>query len=124
MKNGYANFFIGKKSFRVHRLSYEHYFGVIPNGIGVCHHCDVPNCVRPDHLFLGNQKDNLLDCKNKKRTTIGIKNAMAKLSDSKIFQIRKIYESKSETQRSIAKLFGVTQSNVSRIVNKSLWNHV
>ncbi len=124
MKNGYANFFIGKKSQRVHRLSYQHYFGSIPNGLGVLHKCDVRNCIRPDHLFTGTQKDNLQDCKIKGRTTIGIKNAMAKLDDEKASLIRKLYSSGGITQRTLATQFGITQSNVSRLVGRKHWTHI
>src|SRR5262245_12283312 len=45
----------------VHRVSWITNRGPIPNGIYVCHHCDTPNCFRPDHLFLGTPQDNVAD---------------------------------------------------------------
>jgi hypothetical protein len=68
-KTGYG--MIGKERTRgcslTHRVSWELAHGPIPNGLFVCHKCDNPGCVRPDHLFLGSQKTNMADCSAKGR---------------------------------------------------------
>src|SRR5262245_23452394 len=51
----------------VHRISWIVNRGPIPNGIYVCHHCDTPNCFRPEHLFLGTPQENVWDMISKGR---------------------------------------------------------
>jgi len=67
--NGYGNFHVnvheGLK--KAHRVSWDLFRGSIPEDTCVCHHCDNPPCVNPEHLFLGTTKDNMGDMSRKGR---------------------------------------------------------
>jgi hypothetical protein len=71
---GYARFNLGGHQGRhvpAYRFSYEAFVGPIPAGMLACHKCDVPQCVNPDHIFIGTQTDNMRDCAIKGRTAKG-----------------------------------------------------
>ncbi len=57
----------GRRSTGAHRFAWEIVRGPVPDGLFVCHRCDNPPCVRPDHLFLGTASDNAWDCARKGR---------------------------------------------------------
>lgn len=65
---GYGAFAIDGRNRPAHRVSFELFKGKIPEGIFVCHKCDIPACVNPDHLFLGTHQDNMDDRSKKGRT--------------------------------------------------------
>ena len=77
-QDGYGKWVINRKTVISHRFVWELVNGPIPVGLFVCHTCDVRNCVRPDHLFLGTHKDNMRDMREKGRAAKGDANSARK----------------------------------------------
>lgn len=68
-KEGFEYGVVKRRGRRIlaHRMAYELTHGSVPDGMFVCHRCDNPSCIKPDHLFVGDQTDNMRDCANKGR---------------------------------------------------------
>lgn len=98
-----------------HRFSYALGNGPIPPGMLVCHHCDNPPCVRPDHLYLGDNATNTRDRTVRGRGVKGSASPNTRLSDADVAEIRARYAD-GESQPKLARAFGIGQSSVNRIV--------
>jgi len=86
----------------------------------VCHHCDNPICVRPDHLFVGTEKDNQVDRVRKGRGGIGERNGNSKLTTEKVKLMRQKLAAGATTTM-VAKEFGVSQEMASYIRLNRYW---
>lgn len=109
--------------YRPYRVVYELLVGPIPPGLVICHKCDNPICLNPDHLFAGTQKDNIHDAIMKNRFARGEKHGQSKLTKSQVTQIRKLDRGPwGRPRRSdIAAKFGISAKQVERICNMKLW---
>ena len=117
---GYGFFSVNGRGHAAHRVAWELARGPIPDGVLVCHACDNPACVRPDHLFLGTQSDNMRDMAAKGRHPYprGEHHNQARLSNADVAEIRRLYAAGGVSQAALAERFGVCQSHVSRIVRR------
>ena len=139
---GYGAAYNNGKYQSAHRMSWELENGEIPAGVFVCHKCDTPSCVNPDHLFLGTPKENTQDMikkgrrvapstKNRMRGTdwqkahegklqSGEAHHMSKLTETDVLEIR----SSCETGVFLAKKFNVSAKTISRVRRREIWRTV
>ena len=100
-----------------HRFSWELHIGPIPPGLHVLHRCDNPPCVRPDHLFLGTNDDNIVDRVLKGR-------GGKKLTPEIVLAIRRDYRPFKVTQRQLAEKYGVSLTTIEQILAWKIWSYL
>lgn len=124
---GYGQLTVDGRTRFAHRISYKLFLNKSLGELHVCHRCDNPRCINPEHLFLGTRSDNMQDASKKGRinnpiiSLPGEKNPMSKLKVEDVEEI-KIRCNGSETQKEIANDFGISQSQVSYINTGKRWN--
>jgi hypothetical protein len=154
---GYGSIRIGGRyepQVGAHRLSWVIHRGEISEGLFVLHRCDNPNCVRPDHLFLGTHQDNMNDMAEKKRAAsgethgsrtcpgrlpsgdshwthahpesrlFGESNGIAKLTENQVREIRSKYSFRKYTTKMLALEYGVGETTIKLIRYGKAWRHV
>lgn len=122
LSGGYGQFGVGYKPMRASHVALMMDGVSIGKNQYVCHHCDNPKCVRPAHLFLGTQLENIRDAIEKKRMLRnGQDNPTSKLTDVQVLEIR---ARSKECNRRLAKEFGVTPGAVCMIVHRKRWAHL
>lgn len=131
IKKGYGHFHFQTDDILAHRFSYQLHKGPIPEGKLVLHTCDNPSCVNPDHLWIGNEKENRDDADRKGRGKYfgskipkkGIENINCKLTEDQVKEIRNLKET-GKSLRNIAKQFNVFWLTIFNIVHRKTWKHI
>lgn len=109
---GYGQIVIRYKRYKAHRIAWYLANGNFPKKLCVCHHCDNPSCVNPDHLFLGSHQNNMSDASHKGR--------MSKLSIEDIGDIRWLQLYKWSVQ-DLAAEFCVPAQSIQDILDGKTW---
>ena len=119
--NGYGRASIWNHRWLAHRCSYDAFIGPIQGDLFVCHRCDTPACVNPQHLFLGVAQDNSADMVSKGRVSRpkGERNTQAKLTESDVRDIKRRLGREPAVQ--IANDYGVAPQTVASIKSGKSW---
>lgn len=112
----------GRPLKRAHRVAYELTHGEIPPGLVVCHRCDNRRCCNPAHLFLGRQRDNIVDMisKGRRQEPVGVANPRAKLTEQQVKAIR----ADRRPRREILAEYGISGSTYHALMHRQTWSHV
>lgn len=144
--SGYGQLRYKRQQYKAHRVAYALTFGQIEWGTGkkgaqgllVLHRCDNRRCCNPKHLFLGTQKDNMLDCSQKQRIQHGVTGNNTKLTLEQVAEIKRMQaagrigkpgrgwsrEVRSGEQMSLAtvgKMFGVSGKTIEQLLRRRAW---
>lgn len=127
-RHGYGQFTVRRGDVqRAHRVAWKLAYGHsrLPEGKQVAHRCDVPGCVRPSHLFLASNAENLADMSAKGRSTRGERSPSAKLTESDVREIHRLFlTGECRVQRELGRRFGVSGRAVGLILAGKNWSHV
>ena len=125
VRDGYGRISVNGKPKMAHRVSFELVNGMIPEGFFVCHKCDNPSCVNPEHMFIGSRLDNMRDKVAKGRAYTGESQSgencgRSKLTEADVRAIRL----DNRPRKIIAQQYSIHYQHVSNIKAKRSWAHI
>jgi len=125
---GYGQLLVDGEIVYAHRFIYERCIGPIPAYHFVCHRCDNPSCVRPQHLFAArsheNHRDMMQKGRNKYITHAGSDHGIHKLTEEQVLEIRRLYALGGRTFKSLGEEFAVGWTTIQKIVSRTTWRHI
>ena len=129
--NGYGKFYSNGKQLLAHRVSWVIHNGKLPKRDGndeplfVCHKCDNPGCVNPDHLYLGTHFDNMQDrIVSPKSHNKGEKHGLHKVGEKEVLEMRSKYIRNVYTLKMIAAEYDISYVEVHKIITRKTWRHL
>lgn len=125
---GYGNISIGsrtdgsRRTAKAHRISFHSFNGIDPSGFDVCHKCDNPSCINPNHLFLGTEKDNVadMDAKGRRGYVLPEHNHATKLTRGQVIEAIQLRR-EGASYYSIAKKYGVYRETMRQAIIGKTW---
>lgn len=127
--NGYGKVTIDSKTWLAHRVSYIVFKGEFPDEMFICHHCDNPSCINPDHLFVGTMSDNMKDAYDKgilhpaNQFKKGEPNVNRKLTNDQVKEIKRLM-GLGYQQKQVAKMYKVAPATIMRIMTKRMYKEI
>lgn len=121
LNQGYGNMAVGaeSKNIRSSRYAYELFYGPVPEGKLVCHHCDVKKCCNPSHLYAGTFEDNARDCVERKLHSSFSDRIFRTPTKQMAMNIRIIYARGQHSYFDLAEIYGVCIQTIGAIVKGS-----
>lgn len=112
-----------KRVSRAHRYAYMLVHGSIADGLSILHHCDNRLCCNPNHLYEGDQVQNMDDMTSRNRQAKGSKHGNSVLVEDDVAFVRLLLD-QGFTYMTIAEMFGMSKSSVARLASAANWKHV